>query len=190
MPRIYKAVDYTKQQIEELEVDQMQFPYNDEEMQYNGVNHTYVPTEKAFLNRGVNIREILKERNLEDVEDFCKYVSFKFYLYAIRKCRLSGELTIKYLVAKRGVKKNYFNLYEYRNAVVGAMVYLGEYLANNGDLSQVNGVDLTENTSLDITTLRNEERDYPNGFREMMTSLGLNYVGQYRFQIEELGKEW
>lgn len=190
MPKIFKAVDYTQEQIDSLDITEMQFPYNDEEMVYDGKTHTYIPTEKAFLKRGVNIREMLKERNEEDVEDFLKYVSFKFYLYAIRKCRLSGELVIKYLVAKRGIKRNYLNLYEYRNAVVGAMVYLGEYLATNGDLSQISGVDLTENVSLDISTLRNEERDYPNGFREIMTSLGLNYVGQYRFIMEELGKEW
>lgn len=190
MPKIFKAQEYTDTQVLELEVEDMVFPYSDSQMIYDGLSHTYIPTEKAFTSRKIDIRAELKERNIQDVEAFMKHVSEKFYLYALKRGFLDGELKRKYIIAKKGILKNYGNMFEYRTAVVDAMVYLGEYLAINGDISQVSGVDMGESMALDIDTLRNQERDYPNGFREKMASLGLNYVGEYKFDISGVGKEW
>lgn len=190
MPKTFKAIKYTDTQLEELAVNELVFPYSDSELEYDGLTHTYIPTIKAFTKRGVDIVQELKDRNISDVGSFMKQVSFKFYMYAFKKSATNGQLKIKYLIAKRGMIKNYGNMYEYRNAIIQAMVYLGEYLAVNGDLSQISGVDLNENLSVDINTLRNEERDYPNGFRQLMANLGLCYVGEYYFNISGLGTEW
>lgn len=190
MPKTFKAIKYTDAQLENLEVEDLVFPYSDSELEYDGLTHTYVPTIKAFNKRGCNIVEELKERGISDVGSFMKQVSFKFYLYAFKKGAINGELKIKYIVAKLGVPRNYGNMYEYRNALISAMVYLGEYLAVNGDLSQISGVDLNENISVDIRTLRFEERDYPNGFKQLMASLGLCYVGTLNFIVKGVGIDW
>lgn len=190
MPTTFKAVEYTEEEIEALEVDEMEFPYSDKRLRYDGLLHQYIPTEYAFQERGVNIRQILKDNGIEEVDEFCKHVSFKFYLWAYQRCKLSGQSKINYMVARRGVKRNFSNLYEYRNAVIATMVYLGEYLATNGDISQTSGVDLVENSAMDISTLRGEDRDYPKGFGDLMTKLGLNYTGTYKFMESGIGKEW
>lgn len=191
MPKIYKAKEYTESMLEELEVEDIQFPYSDNLMKYNGLTHCYVPEEDAFLKRGIDIRKELKERGINDVLSFMQQVSDKFYAYVSKRCLCDSELKRKYIIAKRGLKNNYGNMYEYRMAVVDAMVTLGDYLAINGDLGQINGVDLGENLTIDINTLRYEERDYPNGFRSKMASLGLNYVGEYKgIDISSVGKEW
>lgn len=190
MPKTFQAIKYTDAQLEDLEVEDMTFPYSDSLLEYDGLTHTYIPTIKAFSSKGVDIISELKDRGINDVGSFLKQVSFKFYQYAFKKGAINGELKVKYIVAKLGVPKNYGNMFEYRNAVVSAMVQLGEYLAVNGDLSQISGVDLNDNMSVDITTLRFEERDYPNGFRQTMASLGLCYVGQHYFQLTGVGKDW
>lgn len=190
MPKTFQATRYTQTQIDELEVEEMVFPYSDDLLTYDGLSHTYIPTTKAFSERGIDIIKELKDRGVSDVGSFLKQVSFKFYLYAFKKGAINGELKIKYIIAKLGVPKNYANMFEYRNAIINAMVYLGEYLAINGDLSQISGVDLSENISMDINTLRFEERDYPNGFRQMMSSLGLCYVGEHKFLIKGVGIDW
>ena len=190
MPKIFKATRYTDTQIEDLEAEDMVFPYSDSLLEYDGLTHTYIPTIKAFSSKGVDIVSELKERGISDVGSFMKQVSFKFYQYAFKKGAVNGELKIKYIVAKLGVPKNYSNMFEYRSAIVSAMVQLGEYMAINGDLSQISGVDLNENVSVDINTLRFEERDYPNGFRQTMGSLGLCYVGEHRFLIQNVGIDW
>jgi hypothetical protein len=81
-------------------------------------------------------------------------------------------------------------MWEYRNQVVDVMVMLGEYLAYNGDTSQVSGIDLDTGNNLDIRSLRYEERDYPAEMKTLMHQLGLNYSGNYRIRVDGLGKEW
>lgn len=191
MPTTFKAVEYTEEEIENLEVEEMQFPYSDKRLKYDGLMHEYIPTEYAFLERGVDIRALLQKKGIENVDDFLKNkVAFKFYHYAETKCALSGSLKIKYLIARKGISRNFVNLYEYRNYLIETMVYLGEYLAVNGDLGDITGVDVQDGTSIDIVTLRGEERNYPEGFRNRMTKLGLNFVGDYKFNISGLGKDW
>ena len=191
MPKIFQAQIYTDTQIEELEVEEMVFPYSDNQMKYDGLQHAYIPQESAFTSRGIDIRSKLKVIGVNNVNGFMHEVSRKFYQYVLKRGALDGLLKRKYIIAKRGILSNYGNMFEYRTAIVDAMVELGDYLADNGDLSQVAGVDFSENISIDINTLRYEERDYPNGFRNTMTSLGLNYVGDYKnIDISEVGKEW
>lgn len=190
MPKTFKVKKYSDVELEEIEIKDLVFPYSDSELEYDTLSHTYIPTIQAFKKRGVDIEQELRDRNITDIPSFMKQVSFKFYLYAFKKCATNGQLKIKYLIAKRGMPKNFGNMYEYRNAIIQAMVYLGEYLAVNGDLSQISGVDLSENLSVDINTLRNEERDYPNGFRQLMANLGLCYVGEYYFNMSGVGTDW
>ena len=79
---------------------------------------------------------------------------------------------------------------EYRQAIINAMVDLAFYMLINGDLSLVSGVDLESMTSLSIDTIRYEERDYPQRYKQTMSDLGLAYYGRYTFIASGVGEEW
>jgi hypothetical protein len=188
--KLFEPITYKKKEImENLEVEDLVFPYNDEDMKYNPVTHQYEIQEYAFNKRGVEIRKLLLDRGIDDLNGFLLRVSQKFYLYAYKHCYMNSPILIKYIIAKLGIK-TFGNMWEYRNQVVDVMVMLGEYLAYNGDTSQVSGIDLDTGNNLDIRSLRYEERDYPAEMKTLMHQLGLNYSGNYRIRVDGLGKEW
>ena len=45
-------------------------------------------------------------------------------------------------------------------------------------------------TSMSIETMRYEERDYPQRYKQTMVDLGLAYYGRYTFIPNGIGKEW
>jgi hypothetical protein len=189
MPRQFQAIFYTESQIEQLEENEMQFPYSDKYATYIGKDHQYEPTQALFNERGIDIKKELESSNSGiDVKRFLAYVRFKFYIYVYSHNK-STRPVMNYIIAKRGIRA-YSSMYEYRNNILDAMVYLGEYLLDNGDLSKISGVDLDSMTALPIEQLRNEDRDYPARFRDIMSPLGLNYYGSYKIIPNGLGKEW
>lgn len=189
MPKIFQATTYTETQIEELEEEEMSFPYNDKYARYLGKYHQYEPTEALFNEHGIDIRKKLEQdTNGNSVANFLAYVRFKFYLYVYSHNK-STRPVMNYIIAKRGIK-SYPSRYEYRNNILDAMVYLGEYLLNNGDISQISGIDLDGMVSLSIDTIRNEDRDYPARFKNLMSTLGLCYFGSYKIVPVGLGKDW
>jgi hypothetical protein len=185
----YTAPTYTEVELENLELEEMHFPYNDTELYYNGHTHQYEILEQAFKNRGINIRADLKAKGIDDLDGFLKRVSQKFYLYAYKHCYMNSPIAIKYLIAVKGIV-TMGNLYEYRQQIIEIMVMLGEYLCNNGDVSQVSGFDLDSGATTDIRSLRYEERDYPAEMKAVMHPLGLDFAGKYRFYVDGIGKEW
>lgn len=187
--QFYQAQTYTSNDIDNLELEQIKFPYNDSEMIYNGRTHEYEITEKAFLNRGIDIRAEVSRNGIEDLNGFLKRVSKKFYLYAYKHCYRNSPLVLKKLVAKLGIR-NFGNMYEYREQIKEVMVMLGEYLAVNGDVSQISGFDIDTGNSTDIGQLRYEERDYPAEMKTLMHQLGLNFGGVYRIMPNGVGKDW
>lgn len=189
MPTQYQAPYYTQTQIDNLEVNQMQFPYSDDYARYLGKEHQYEPTQALFNANGIDISKRLETTQTGlSVENFLKYVRFKFYLFVYSHSK-STRPVMNYIIAKRGIR-SYPNVYEYRNDILNAMVYLGEYLLDNGDLTQIAGVDFDSMTALPIEQLRNEDRDYPARFRNLMSTLGLCYYGYYRIMPSGIGKEW
>jgi hypothetical protein len=113
----YTAPTYTEVELENLELEEMHFPYNDTELYYNGHTHQYEILEQAFKNRGINIRADLKARGIDDLDGFLKRVSQKFYLYAYKHCYMNSPIAIKYLIAVKGIV-TMGNLYEYRQQVI------------------------------------------------------------------------
>lgn len=189
MPKAFQAITYTQTQIEELSEEEMVYPYNDKYATYVGKYHQYEPTEALFNERGINIkRELEQKANGTSVKEFLSYVRFKFYLYVYSHNK-SPRHVMNFIIAKRGIR-TYPSMFEYRGYILDAMVYLGEYLLNNGDITQISGIDLDSNTALSIDELRNEDRDYPARFRDLMSTLGLCYYGQYKIISNGLGTEW
>lgn len=189
MPKEFQAKYYKDGEIDNLEEEEMVFPYSDKYAKYIGKYHQYEPTEALFNEHGIDIRKKLEQEiSGNSVANFLAYVRFKFYLYVYSHNK-SSRPVMNYIIAKRGIK-SYPSRYEYRNNILDAMVYLGEYLLNNGDISQISGIDLDGMTSLSIETIRNEDRDYPARFRNLMSTLGLCYFGSYRIMPIGLGKEW
>jgi hypothetical protein len=43
---------------------------------------------------------------------------------------------------------------------------------------------------MSIETMRYEERDYPQRYKQTMSDLGLAYYGRYSFIATGVGKEW
>lgn len=189
MPKAFQAITYTQTQIEELSEEEMVYPYSDKYATYVGKYHQYEPTEALFNERGINIkRELEQKANGTSVKEFLSYVRFKFYLYVYSHNK-SPRHVMNFIIAKRGIR-TYPSMFEYRGYILDAMVYLGQYLLDNGDITQISGIDLDSNTALSIDELRNEDRDYPARFRDLMSTLGLCYYGQYKIISNGLGTEW
>ena len=93
---------------------------------------------------------------------------------------------MNYLIAKRGLRG--YGKYEYRQAFLEAMFIEGCYLLDNGDLSQIAGVDLDTMQNMSADVVRNQERDFDKQAIDMLKALGLRYLGRYNFLPE--GKDW
>lgn len=187
----FEPITYTQSQLRELEENEIVFPFNDEDAVYKSKYHQYELTEGYFIERGINLRNELAKlgfTSADSVKQFLAHVRTKFYLYAYHHSK-STMPQINYLIAKRGLR-TFPNKYEYRIAVLEAMFQVGEYLLNNGDVSQIAGLDLDTMTAMPIEQIRYEERDYPQNFRLTMSQLGLSYYGRYTFLPTGIGKEW
>ena len=179
---------YDEAQIIAMDLKDFVFPFNDDYMIYDGRTHHYILTEKALNVVDSNWKSKLTDKGPNGVRNFLIATSIKFYTYAYQHSRSTNN-QINYLIAKRGLK-SYPNMFEYREAIKNAMVDLAFYLNDNGDLSRISGVDLESMTSLSIDTIRYEERDYPQRYKQTMSDLGLAYYGRYTFIPTGVGKEW
>ena len=151
---IFEAPYYTQTQIEEMELHEMSFPYNDDYMKYVGIDHQYELKETALNELDNTWKTKLTDKSPNGVKNFLTLVRKKFYSYAYTHSK-SSNLQINYLIAKRGIRL-YPNMYEYRHQIKDVMLELAIYLLNNGDLSSISGVDIESMTSLSIDTIRYE----------------------------------
>ena len=186
--RFYTPNYYDEAQIDMMDISDFVFPFNDDYMDYDGRTHHYILKEKALDVVDSNWKKRLTDKSPNGVRNLLIATSIKFYNYAYQHSR-SNNNQINYLIAKRGLK-SYPNMFEYREAIKNAMVDLAFYLLDNGDLSRISGVDLESMTSMSIDTIRYEERDYPQRFRQTMSDLGLAYYGRYTFIPRGVGEEW
>jgi len=61
-------------------------------------------------------------------------------------------------------------------------------LLDNGDLSQVSGVDLDTMQNMSEDVMRRQDRDFNRDAIRILLSLGLNYYGKYTFIPQ--GTDW
>ena len=184
----FNSPNYTETQLQQMDLKDIVFPFSDEYMYYDGKRHQYIIKEKALDEIDNSWKKKLTDKTPNGVKNFLLATSLKFYTYAYQHSRSTNN-QINYLIAKRGLK-SYPNMMEYRQAIINAMVDLAFYLNDNGDLSRVSGVDLESMTSMSIDTIRYEERDYPQRFKQTMSDLGLAYFGRYSFMVTGVGEEW
>lgn len=179
---------YDEAQIQYMDLEDFVFPFNDDFMTYDGKKHQYILKEKALDVVDSSWKKRLTDKTPNGAKNLLIATSIKFYTYAYQHSR-SNNNQINFLIAKRGLK-SYPNMFEYREAIKSAMVDLAFYLLDNGDLSRISGVDLESMTSMSIDTMRYEERDYPQRYKQTMSDLGLAYYGRYSFIPTGIGKEW
>ena len=184
----YEANYYTETQLQEMDLKDIVFPFNDDYMSYDGKKHQYILKEKALDEADDTWKKHLTDKTPNGVRNLLITTSLKFYTYAYQHSRSSNN-QINFLIAKRGLK-SYPNMFEYREAIKNAMVDLAFYILINGDLSLISGVDLESMTSMSIETMRYEERDYPQRYKQTMSDLGRAYYGRYSFIATGVGKEW
>lgn len=181
----YEAPTYTKSQLELLDESQVHFPFSDEDATYDGLMHQYKLTKAYFQERGRNLEVEIEGNDPDKVVHFLKYLTMKVYtrIYTHNK---SSRQQMNYLIAKRGL--NGFSLYEYRQSFLEAMFIEGCYLLDNGDLSNVAGIDLDTMQNMSADVMRNQDRDFHKDAAKLLTQLGLNYFGRYRFIPQ--GTDW
>ena len=95
----YVAPFYTKAQLEELDENQIHFPYSDDDATYVGKDHQYELTSKYFQERGRNLDLEVDGTQPDKVALFLTAVRRKFYSY-IYTHNKSSRNQINYMIAK------------------------------------------------------------------------------------------
>ena len=75
----YEAPTYTMEQLQQLDENQVHFPFSDEDAVYNGVYHQYELTEKYFIERGRNLQLEVTGNAPDKVKHFLSYLRRKVY---------------------------------------------------------------------------------------------------------------
>lgn len=183
----YNAPTYTKQDLMIKSERELQFPFNDDDATYNGVTHQYTLTDKYFQERGRNLLEEVDGKDPEKVKHFLMYLTMKVYNYIYTHSK-SPRNVLNYIIAKRGIYG--YTSYEYRQAFLEAMFLEGCYLIDNGDISQIAGVDFDTMQNFSIDVMKNQDRDWNKNATDILRQLGLNYYGSYKIIPRGMGKEW
>lgn len=181
----YKAPFYTESQLQALDERQIHFPFSDKDATYVGENHQYELTEKYFQERGRNLQLEVDGNEPDKVKHFLTFLRIKFYLY-IYNHNKSTRNQMNFMIAKRGLRG--YSPYEYRQAFLEAMFMEGCYLLDNGDISQVAGIDLDTMQNMSVDVIRNQDRDMQKDSVEALKTLGLKFYGKYNFIPQ--GNDW
>lgn len=183
--KFYEAPFYTEEQLNELSEEQIHFPFSDKDAKYLGLYHQYELTSEYFEKRGVNLEQRLEGNNPTKVANFLSEVRRKVYDRVYYRSR-STRRQMNYLIAKKGLTG--FSPYEYRQSFLDVMFLEGCYLLDNGDISNVAGIDLDTMQNMSDDVVRNQERDFSKNVIRLMAQLGLSYFGKYNFI--PLGEDW
>ena len=182
---IYTAPYYTKEQIVLLGLDQIHYPFSDDDATYVGLDHQYELTSKYFQERGRNLEVEVEGNQPDKVKLWLTALRRKFYT-KIYNTNKSTRQQLNYIIAKRGISG--YTPFEYRQSFLEAMFVEGEYLLDNGDISGIAGVDLDTMQNMSADVVRNQERDFHKDALDMLKTLGLRYYGRYRFMPQ--GTDW
>ena len=131
----FEAPYYTQTQIEEMELHEMSFPYNDDYMKYVGIDHQYELKETALNELDNTWKTKLTDKSPNGVKNFLTLVRKKFYSYAYTHSK-SSNLQINYLIAKRGIRL-YPNMYEYRHQIKDSTIVDFPIVITHKDLNNV-----------------------------------------------------
>lgn len=181
----FKAPFYTESMLEELDENQIKFPFSDKDATYNSDFHQYELTDKYFYERGRNLQVEIEGTDPEKVKHFLQYLRTKVYQY-IYNHNKSTRSQLNYMIAKRGILG--YTPMEYRQAFLEAMFLEGCYLLDNGDLSAIAGVDLDTMQNMSVEVMRNQDRDMHGYCVQALKTLGLKFYGKYKFIPQD--KEW
>ena len=181
----FNAPYYTKFELEQLDENQITFPFSDEDAVYIGIDHQYELTDKYFQERGVNLQALLPGNDPKKIKQFLTMLRKKFYT-KIYNTNKSTRRQLNYIIAKRGIYG--YSMYEYRQSFLEAMFIEGEYLIKNGDISGLAGVDFDTMQNMSDDVMRNQERDFHKDALDMLKTLGLRFYGRYNFIPQ--GNDW
>lgn len=181
----YTAPFYTEEQLEEFDTTELHYPYSDINATYDGKYHQYELTAQYFYERGRNLLTEISGNDPERVKHFLEHLRLKVYTFIYTHSR-STRNQLNWLIAQRSLKQ--FPIEEYRNMFLEAMYLEGCYLLDNGDLSQISGIDFSTMQNLSADVIRRQDRDFNKDSIGLLKTLGLNYYGRYSFTPE--GNDW
>lgn len=182
---IYEAPIYTKEQIALLGVENLHYPFTDDDAKYVGLDHQYELTSKYFQERGRNLEIEIQGNQPDKVKLWLTALRRKLYT-KIYNTNKSTRKQLNFMIAKRGIRG--YTPFEYRQAFLEAMFIEGEYLLDNGDISGVAGIDLDTMQNMSADVVRNQERDFHKDALDMLKTLGLRFYGKYNFIPQ--GNDW
>ena len=185
--KFYKPQTYTETQLRELDEKDIKFPFNDKDAIYDGMKHQYTLTAEYFTERGRNLLVEIDSNNPEKVKHFLQYLTMKVYTYIYTHSK-SPRNVLNYIIAKRGITG--YSPYEYRQAFLDAMFLEGCYLLDNGDISQITGIDIETMQNMSVDVVRRQDRDWNKDAINILRQLGLNYYGKYNIIAQGMGVEW
>lgn len=183
--KIYTAPYYSKSALAELDEKEVHFPFSDDDATYNGLYHQYELTNAYFLERDRNLELELDGNSPDKVKNFLADLRRKVYTFIYTRNK-STMRQMNYLIAVKAL--NGYSKYEYRQAFLEAMFYEGCYLINNGNIAEISGVDLDTMQNISNDVLRKQDRDMSKECIGILTTLGLNFYGRYRFIPQ--GEDW
>lgn len=186
MPIIYKAPIYTEEQIEEMNEQDMQFPYSSKYMIYNSLKRQYMPTEALLIKHGVNLNEFLSSTGANsptEVNNELEYISDQIYTF-INKNSGSNTETLKCIVAK-GIKRG-VSPFRFRVMFEEILWKQARFYVNNDDPTKSTGIDMEQKQWLNKGVLTNEDRHIDPKIKTMLMDLGLCWVGSYDEQLSGL----
>lgn len=186
MPIIYKAPIYTEEQIEEMNEQDMQFPYSSKYMIYNSLKRQYMPTEALLIKHGVNLNEFLSSTGANsptELNNELEYISDQIYTF-INKNSGSNTETLKCIVAK-GIRRG-VSPFRFRVMFEEILWKQARFYVNNDDPTKSTGIDMEQKQWLNKGVLTNEDRHIDPKIKTMLMDLGLCWVGSYDEQLSGL----
>ena len=184
---MFQAPIYTKEQLTQLNENEIQYPYSDEYMVYDGLKHQYQLTRKAFEEDGINLMEKIEGATPDKINAFLHALRVKVYTTIYNRNK-STRNQLNYMIAKRGLLT--MSMAEYRETFFEAMKLEGEYLLENGDLSFISGVDLDTMQNMSADVMRSQNRDWHKDALLQLQVLGLNYAKRYSFYPQGKDINW
>lgn len=183
MPKLYKAPFYTEEQLEELEENEMCFPYSDKYLTYDSIKRQYVPTEALLLKHGINLNEFLMatgDDSPANVNIQLEFISDQIYSY-INKNSGSSINVLKWMIAK-GIKMG-LSPYRFRLLFEEIIWKQARFYVDNDDPTKSTGIDIEQKQWLNKGVLVNEDRHIDPKVKIMLMDLGLCWAGSYDNQF-------
>ena len=170
---IYKAPEYTKEMLFQMDDKDIVFPFTNREGEiggvYDGLFHQYRLNPEYFTFRGHNLEKEIEGNDANRVKNFLDYLRIKSYgwIYSASK---SSRSQINYMIAKGRLLG--FTPFEYRTQFLEAMFLQGEYMLANGDIAAISGVDLDTMQNMSADVIRWQDRDmHPNAMKARLELL-------------------